>query len=149
MKTKLMTVITLAFLTFASQLLLAGEEIAVIVNVNNPVTSMSKRDVQVYFLKKTKKKWDNGEKIRPIDLSGNPIEREIFLAKVLEMTPESSERYWIEQQYVKAEKPPKRVDDDGRVIKLVGTFKGGIGFVNKNSLTPEALKKVKTILTIN
>lgn len=122
-------------------------ELAVIVNTNNPVESMSESEIKNIYLKKRKSHWPNGEKIRPIDRLGSPMQKS-FLGKVLKMSIQEFERYWIEKQYVHAESPPKRVADDSQIIKFVETFKGAIGFVDKKSFNGEA-KKIKTVLVIS
>ena len=123
-------------------------EIAVIVHISNPDSNMAKEDVKVYFLRKHRNRWKNGEKIRPVDHIGNPQERKEFLSQVLDMSAEEVERYWIEQQYVKAESPPRRVQEDSQILKFVETFAGAISFINRKSLTKESLEKVKEVLIL-
>ena len=153
MKTRPMT-LRLSFFLLVLFVALAGrtataQQVAVIVHVDNPISKMSASEVKQHFLKKNKKAWANGEKIRPVDRAGNPDVRATFLADVLDMSTEDAERYWMAAQYSKAQKPPQRVDDEDRVIKLVGAFKGGIGFISADALTDEAKKSVKAILVVD
>ena len=109
----------------------AAGEVVVIVNPANPAAALDAKQVKNHYLKLSPA-WDNGEKVRPVDQAGADDGRTAFMAKVLGMKPADFERYWIEKQYASAENPPTKVPDDA-VIKLVKTFKGGIGFVTKEA----------------
>jgi ABC-type phosphate transport system substrate-binding protein len=124
----------------------AAEEIAVIVNPANPASSLEAKQVKAHFLK-TIGTWGNGEKVRPVDQAGAGPEREAFVSKVLGMSATEVERYWIEKQYASADNPPTKAPDDASVIKLVKTFKGGIGFVTKSAAVA-AGADVKVVMTV-
>jgi ABC-type phosphate transport system substrate-binding protein len=102
--------------------------VAIIVHKDNPQAALNAEEARTYFLKKTSA-WKSGEKIRPVDVEGEPDLRAAFLAKVLKMSAQDLERHWLEIKYQSAESPPKRVDDADAVIKYVSAFKGAIGFV--------------------
>ena len=125
----------------------AAGELVVIVNAANPAAGMDAKQVKAHFLK-TSSSWANGEKVRPVDVSGSSPDRTAFLAKVLGMSAAELERYWIERQYANADNPPSKVADDAAVIKLVSAFKGGLGFISKASL-PANQDQIKTLLTIS
>lgn len=110
----------------------AAGEVVVIVNAANPAGALDAKQVKNHYLKLTPT-WANGEKVRPVDQAGAEEGRTAFMAKVLGMKAADFERYWIEKQYASAENPPTKVPDDAGVIKLVKTFKGGIGFVSKEA----------------
>jgi ABC-type phosphate transport system substrate-binding protein len=100
----------------------------VIVHKDNPQAALNAEEARTYFLKKSSA-WPSGEKIRPVDVDGDPALRAAFLAKVLHMSAQDLERHWLEIKYQAAESPPKRVDDAEGVIRYVGAFKGAIGFL--------------------
>ena len=122
----------------------AAGDLVVIVNAANPVASMDAKAVKAHYLKSSPT-WDGGEKIRPVDLDSP--ERAAFLAKVLGMTATDLERFWIEKQYAGGDNPPTKAPDEAGVIKLVKTFKGGIGFVSK-AAAAAAGADVKVILSV-
>jgi hypothetical protein len=124
----------------------AADEIAVIVNPANPAATLEAKQVKAHFLK-TIATWGFGEKVRPVDQSGAGPERAAFMSKVLGMSATEVERYWIEKQYASADNPPTKAPDDASVIKLVKTFKGGIGFVTK-SAAAAAGADVKVVMTV-
>ena len=113
--------------------LASAREMVVIVNASNAAASLTPRAARASFLKSTPA-WSNGERIRPVDISGTSPLRSAFLAKVLGMSSEDLERYWIEKQYVSAEPPPQKATDEAAAIKLVKTTQGAIGFVSREAL---------------
>lgn len=110
----------------------AAGEVVVIVNPANPAAALDAKQVKNHYLKLSPT-WGNGEKVRPIDQAGADEGRTAFMGKVLGMKAADFERFWIEKQYASAENPPTKAPDDAGVIKLVKTFKGGIGFVSKEA----------------
>ena len=119
-------------------------DLVVIVNAANPIAAMDAKAVKAAYLK-VSPTWGNGEKTRPIDMESP--ERAAFLAKVLGMTATDLERFWIEKQYASGDNPPTKASDEATVIKLVKTFKGGIGFVSK-AAAAAAGADVKIVLTV-
>jgi hypothetical protein len=137
--------IALAALVLSASAAQAGE-LVVIVNAANPQAALDAKAVKSHFLK-TIGSWSNGEKVRPVDSSGDAGVRAAFVTKVLGMSPADFERYWLEKQYASAENPPTKAPDDASVIKLVKAFKGGIGFVSKDAAAA-AGADVKVVLTL-
>ena len=135
----------LAALVLSATTVSAGE-LVVIVNTANPQATLDAKAVKSHFLKSVAA-WGNGEKVRPVDSSGDAAARAAFVSKVLGMSPADFERYWLEKQYASAENPPTKAPDDASVIKLVKAFKGGIGFVSKDAATA-AGADVKVVLTL-
>jgi ABC-type phosphate transport system substrate-binding protein len=125
----------------------AAEELVVIVNAANPVGPLTAQEVKGYFLKKNPV-WRNGEKVRPADRKAEGPDRAAFLSKVLGMSSDELERYWLERQYANADHPPAGLDDDPSVVKFVSFFKGGMGFVTRSALSKAGAEGVKPVLTI-
>ena len=147
MRTTISRAIVAAVLGCGFPVAASAGELVVIVNAANAASAMDAKQVKTHFLKTTAA-WDNGEKVRPVDVSGTSPGRVAFLAKVLGMSGAELERYWIERQYANADNPPSKVADDAAVIKLVGAFKGAVGFIDKASL-PASQDQVKVILTVS
>ena len=143
MKTLIKISSVIALLT--ASLCHAGE-LAVIVNASNPVDALSPIEVKQYYLKH-KARWAFGKKVRPSDYKDEKGMRDAFLSNVLSMSAQEIERYWIEQQYARAEKPPATLDDDSAVVRFVKKFEGGIGFVDRNSVDDSS--GVKEVLTLS
>lgn len=124
----------------------SAREMVVIVNASNGAASLTPRAARASFLKSSST-WSNGEKIRPVDINGASPLRAAFLAKVLGMTSEDLERYWIEKQYVSAEAPPQKAADEAAAIRLVKSTQGAIGFVSREALA-SGDAGVKAVLTV-
>jgi ABC-type phosphate transport system substrate-binding protein len=122
-------------------------EIAVVVNTENPMPSLTADDIRSYFMKQ-KSSWPNGEKIRPVDVEADNAARSLFLSRVLRTTSSDLERHWLEIKYRSAESPPKRMSDDEGVLKYVGAFKGGIGFVDAAAADKAKDRPIRVVFRI-
>jgi ABC-type phosphate transport system substrate-binding protein len=124
--------------------------IAVIVNLENPIAELSAGEAKLYWLRKVKKRWPGINKnIRPADRKSTCSERESFYTKVLAMNSDAVETYFTKKQYENAEKPQDKFNSDADIINFIADEAGGIGYVNLSSLTPEAKAKIKVVLTIS
>jgi len=136
------------------------KKLVVIVNAANPIESLRPAQIRELFLKRhttwrteladvpDRKGFEEGEQVRPVDLGAGQEERRLFLEKVLEMSSASLERHWVKVQYQNATDPPTQAESADRAIRLVSSLKGGLGFVFEESLTEEARKKVKIVLSV-
>jgi len=118
-------------------------ELSVIVNTKNKVETLTTAQVREHYLQI--RPWALGRKVRPIDNEGNDELRNTFLEKVLRFNSMEVARYWIEQQYSRALKPPVSMSSDKEVVAYVLKHRGGIGVVESSSVGDE----VKTVLTIS
>lgn len=125
----------------------AAGQVVVIVNSANQVGSLSQADVKARFLKNSPQ-WGGGEKVRPVDQSADTAERDAFLSRILGLSASELERYWIEKQYASAMSPPARAPDDATVIRMVASFKGGIGFVSQAAFDAADQSRIKAVLTV-
>ena len=122
-------------------------ELVIIVNAANPVDALTASEAKQYFLK-NKARWAFGKKVRPSDYKDEKGMRDAFLTNVLAMNALEVERYWIEQQYARAAKPPTMLDDDTAVVRFVNKFEGAIGFVDRAAVSSGS-DGVKEVLTLN
>lgn len=155
---KILSIIVLSTMLFVSETgfttrtpsSIAGIEVAVIINKDNPVTALSASEAKLYFLRKVKKRWtETNKNIRPVDRKSKCAEQEVFYSKVLSMGADDVDKYFITRHYQNAEKPQDKFASDKEIIDFVGEETGAIGYVNVASLTPEAKNKVKVVLTVS
>ena len=90
-----------AVLAIAGTLLLgsnlpAQEGYKIIVNPDNPVTSVSGDFLRKAFLRKATE-WTDGSAIRPVDLSAKTPVRTRFTKEVLKKTPSQLKSFWNQQ----------------------------------------------------
>jgi ABC-type phosphate transport system substrate-binding protein len=115
-------------LTSARESSAGGEVIAVIVNKQNPSNSLGQNDLRPIF-QTTKKSWDFGQDVIPINLLEDSPLRTDFDQAVLGLDPERVARYWTDRKVRGGARPPVRVPTTGAVLKAVAAKPGAIGYV--------------------
>ncbi|MBN2414486.1 substrate-binding domain-containing protein [bacterium] len=123
----------------------AQSSFKIVVNTANPVTSISKADLQRIFLKKTTK-WEDNTQITPVDLKSTSSIRASFSNDILNKTVAAVTSYWQGQIFSGAGLPPREVDTDREVMDWVKENPGGIGYISQS--TSVTVSGVKTI-TVN
>ena len=122
--------------------------LAIIVNKENPVASLSAGEVKLYWLRKIKSRWPAINKnIRPVDHKTHCVEQETFYS-FLGMNNDEVETYFVTKQYQNAQKPQDKFVSDKDIIDFVADEIGAIGYVNLNNLSAESKSKVKVVFTL-
>lgn len=132
---------TLLAATLLLGLLLSGSTVAsepagagdfrIIVNAQNPVTSVDRRFLGEAFLKKVTR-WDNGEVIRPVDRDDGPVRR-AFSEQVIQRSMEAVKTYWQQRVFSGDNVPPPELDSDAEVVRYVMKYPGAVGYVAASS----------------
>lgn len=121
----------------------AWSEVAIVVNPENPINSITKDEVVKIFLGKTNK-FPNGDKATPVDQTeGNSI-RDEFYSKVVNKTPSQLNSYWSRLIFTGKGQPPKAVEDDEEMLEEVNFELDTIGYVDASAVD----SRVKVILTV-
>ena len=113
----------------------------VIVNPDNNVTSVDRGFLREAFLKRTTS-WDNGDTIRPVDLTSRFPAREAFAHEVLNKTLSQVRSYWNQQIFSGKGVPPPELDSEAAVIRYVLSNRGGIGYLPANA-NPDGAKVLR------
>ena len=137
-----------ATVMFTSSASFAVAEVIVIVNKQNAVESLSRKEVKRRFLR-TASTWGNGTKVYPVDMAVDSPERKQFLTEVLGMSAAQLKRYWIARQYATAETPPPTVRTDSSAIEMVESTTGGIGFISRDALKRYGNANVKVVFSLS
>lgn len=119
-----------------------NNDIVMIVNKDNPVTSLSINEIKDYYFKR-KRHWPDGSSVRFIDRSPGVAVREIFLKKILDKTSEDVDLFWIGQKLYTGDSAPLRETSDSMTIQFVSSFKGALGYISPTAVLP--LNNVKII----
>ena len=128
----------------------APATIAVIVNNENTITALTVSEAKLYYLRKIKTRWpDINKNIRPVDHKASCAEQATFYSKVLGMSADEVETYFLTKQYQSAQKPQDKFSTDREIIEFVSQEIGAIGYVNINSLSVTDKTNVKVVLTVN
>lgn len=101
----------------------------VIVNPDNPVTSISKSELSDIFLKK-QTKWESGASIIPIDLGDRNPARDSFSKEVHGMGIGEVKTFWQQASFAGEGNPPLERSSDSDVINFVKSYPGAIGYVS-------------------
>jgi hypothetical protein len=111
-----------------------GDEIAVIVNKANSVTTLSHSDLRPIF-QTTKTSWPDGQSIMAFTLPPEDPTRKGFDAAVLGLDPDRVARYWVDRKIRGGNAAPKSIGGSGTMLKIVGAKAEAIGFVLAKDVT--------------
>ncbi len=142
MKKTVLFLTSLGFLLFFS--LLQAEETPsykVIVNLSNPISSMTKELASKLFLKKVSK-WDNGHPVLPVDLTEASAVRERLSKELHGKSVAAIKGYWQQKIFSGRDIPPIEKTSDAEVLSYVRTNPDAIGYVSAGAAA-ENVKVVK------
>ena len=118
--------------------------IKVVVNNDNPISAMSKKEVSNMFLKKTSK-WDNGQKVMAIDLVDTSAIRQEFSKKIHGRKVSSIKAFWQKQIFSGRNVPPAEKKSQREVLEFVQNNPGAIGYIASTTRTGNFKVKVVNI----
>jgi ABC-type phosphate transport system substrate-binding protein len=122
----------------------ASNELLVIVNSQNPVKRLTASELRPIF-QTTKRKWESGALVEPVNLPEKSPPRRLFDWVVLGFDPETALRYWIDRKVRGEARPPKRLTTPGAVVAHVSSTPGGIGYVPAGEELPAGVKVVARV----
>ena len=127
-----------------------GNDLAIIINKENTISTLTESEVKLYWMRKIKKRWPEINKnIRPADYKSKNSAQSAFYSKVLGLSATDVEAYFTQKQYDSAEKPQDKLSSESDMINFVATEVGAIGFVNAASLTEADKARVKVVCLVN
>jgi ABC-type phosphate transport system substrate-binding protein len=106
----------------------SGAAFQVIVNPDNGVASLDATFVRDAYLKRVTT-WENGDTVRPVDLTTRYPAREAFARDVLGKTLPQLRSYWNQQIFSGRGVPPPELDSEAAVIRYVLANRGAIGYL--------------------
>ncbi|MFL5786131.1 MAG: substrate-binding domain-containing protein [Bacteriovoracaceae bacterium] len=119
----------------------ARAEVAVIVNSQNPATSITRTQLADFFLKKVKL-WPNGTSMRFFDRMDSSDLRKDFLHDYVRKSQRDVELYWIGQKLYSGHSAPSQISSDNLMEIMVSRFPGAIGYVSKDFVPTRPVKKI-------
>lgn len=128
-----------------------ADSLVVIVNKENPVSSLSAEEARRFFLLNSKI-WPSGSKIKPINRNKSSSVKKSFIKSVLKMTPEDYEQHWIYIKQKSGETEPKAVKSNKFILKIVGKDANAVGYLPQayfNNLDASSKNKIKAVLMVN
>ncbi len=106
-----------------------AEGFRIIVNPDNPISSVDRRFLSDVYLKKTTR-WPSDEAIRPVDLGPGSPARRAFSDDVLKRSVSAIKSYWQQMVFSGRGVPPPELDSDGEVVRFVLKNGGAVGYVS-------------------
>jgi ABC-type phosphate transport system substrate-binding protein len=108
---------------------LAWADIAVIVNIANPVRQLSQQQVADLYLGRSRV-FPNGEYALVFDLPRDASLRGQFFLQVASLSPQQVNAYWSRLMFTGQVLPPQAMPDERTVLDLVRRNPGALGYVN-------------------
>jgi ABC-type phosphate transport system substrate-binding protein len=105
-----------------------ADPIVVILNKDNPISSLKKSDVERFFLLKSQS-WPSGEKVRPVNRDNKSKLKKAFVESVLNMSMSKYQDHWLSLKQTTGEREPKSLRSNKFVLKIVGKKKNAIGYL--------------------
>jgi len=105
-------------------------EVAVVVNPENPVSSISSAELRRIFAG-DKQSWGNSLPVFAIVRAPGARERQLLLSQILRMTESEYKQYWLRKVYSgEVPQEPVAVFSNGMQLEGVRAKKGGIALIS-------------------
>jgi len=121
-----------------------SNDLLVIVNTQNNVGKLSASDLRPIF-QTSKRKWDNGALVEPVNLPEKSLQRQAFDKAVLGFDPETALRYWIDRKVRGEARPPKKLTSPAAVLAHVASTAGGIGYIPAEGAVTSGVKVIARV----
>lgn len=115
-------------------------DIILITNNDNPVSSLSEKDVKQIFLGK-KTSWDNGAAIHAFTQKDQQ-NTELFTQKYLKKSSQQFSMYWKKAIFTGKGTPLPEVTNDPDMKKIIAAQKGSLGYILDSELD-NSVKRVE------
>ena len=122
----------------------AQDEVAIIVNPSNPISTLSAGDLHRIFTG-DKSTWPNGKHVLLVMAPPGSPEREVVLKNVYKMSEAEYAKYFLQATFTGAvSAPPKAASSAAEMKQLVAGNPGAIGYLKQQ----DADSSVKVLLKI-
>ncbi|WP_149865502.1 hypothetical protein [Catenovulum maritimum] len=114
----------------------ASAEILVIVNKNNPISSMSKQEI-IYIYTGRLMAFSNGEQAQPIDLYDGSQEKATFYKITTGKRLSQINSYWAKLSFTGRLKPPLALETQQAAVEYVVNNANAIAYIDEKYLTDD------------
>jgi ABC-type phosphate transport system substrate-binding protein len=121
----------------------AAAELVVIVAARSTAPLLRADQVAAIFLGQSAQ-FPDGAAVAAIDQPVGSANRNAFYARVASKSPALLKAYWSRLLFTGRGQPPREVDGNAAVRKLVATTPGMIGYIERSALDPS----VRTLLVL-
>ena len=88
-------------------------------------------------------KWDNGQRVAPIDLDSDSETRAAFTRAVHKRKVFAIVNYWQTQLFSGKSSPPPKESDPAKIVDWVGRSPGGVGYVPSGTELGSSVKSIQ------
>lgn len=120
------------------------EKFVIIVNKENEISSISRKELSKIFLKRVRR-WDNDEKITPVDQKVEIPVREFFTLRVHKKKVAAIKAYWQKRIFTGRGVPPAELKSSKEVLEYVSEDVNAIGYIRSNSDISNHTVKILTV----
>jgi hypothetical protein len=121
-----------------------SSDLLVIVNSQNPTGHLGASELRPIF-QTSKRKWDNGALVEPVNLPEKSVQRQVFDKAVLGFDPDTALRYWIDRKVRGEARPPKKLTTPAAVLAHVASTPGGIGYIPEEGSLAAGVKVIARV----
>jgi len=144
MRTRIKLLVALAGVLLAAPALpaqRAAGSFQVIVNANNPVSSVDARQLSRMFRKEITR-WADGSAVAPVDQKPDSPARAAFSTGVHGRSPALIAEFWRQQIFSGRSVPPTEKASDAEVMEFVRANPGAVGYVSSTAPLGAGVKAV-------
>jgi len=116
----------------------------IIVNVQNPVSTIARERLANIFLKKVKR-WGDGSAIAVVDQPSAAPVRAVFSREILGRPTLAIQVYWRQQLFSGREYPPPVRASDDEVAAHVRENAGAVGYLSADASVGDQVKVLKVV----
>jgi ABC-type phosphate transport system substrate-binding protein len=113
----------------------------VVVNKDNPTTSLDPKTVEKMFFKKWKR-WDDDVLVVPVNQVNSDV-REAFTKGINKKDVSAIMKYWQRMIFSGRDVPPPEFGSDAEVLEFVKAERGAIGYVSSSTELIEGVRELK------
>jgi ABC-type phosphate transport system substrate-binding protein len=119
-----------------------GQGFKIVVNEANPSETISKQQLENFFMKKTGT-WSEGLHVLPVDQAASSSTRHGFSKVIFGRDANAIKSYWQRQIFSGRGVPPPEKGSDDEVLAFVRANPGAIGYVSSNADVGSGVKVLK------
>jgi ABC-type phosphate transport system substrate-binding protein len=135
--TRRLLLLSIVVLALSPRAVLAEPGYRVIVNAQNPITSVSKPLLSKLLLKTTTT-WSNGNRVMPVDQRVSSHVRDAVSRAVHGRSATVIKNWWNQQIFAGKGVPPPELASDAKVVAYVLANPGAIGYVSADAAVGDA-----------
>ena len=125
-------IILISIIFIVSLISASAQEFKVIVHNSNTTSSLTKKQVSDFLLKK-KTRWPDKTKVLPVDLGSKSAVRSAFTKQIHKKNVSQIRSFWQQSVFSGKASPPSEKTNDEAVINYVKTHKGAIGYISSKA----------------